>query len=216
MFDRQQFLASMRGETEICKHLYGKIPAGTLDYRPGENMRTTLELLRYLPLCGRVPTTCFIHDSWGNVKEMIATTATMDAAEFPARMDAQMKAVEDELAGVSDEDLLNRTVTAPWGGELALGQALIECSLKFMAAYRMQLFLYAKAAGASRCAAWPASGRIAIRASASRRRSSSAIPRNFASSSPTTSSTGTAIRSRRSWSGGCAPAPIPRRLFASP
>src|SRR5690606_29048594 len=74
----------------------------------------------------------------------------------------------------------------------------------------------AKISGASRWAAWPAPGTTSIRARGSARASSAAIARNFASSSPTTSRTGTAISPSRSWSGVCAPAPMPRRLFARP
>ena len=55
MISRQQFLDSVSREINIIKHLYTKIPAGTLDFRPSEKQRSTMELLRYLAASGGQP-----------------------------------------------------------------------------------------------------------------------------------------------------------------
>ena len=55
MLTRDQYLDSVAREIDICKHLYTKVDPARLDWSPGENMRTTLELLRYLTFCGSGP-----------------------------------------------------------------------------------------------------------------------------------------------------------------
>ncbi|MFT7616678.1 MAG: hypothetical protein ACI97A_000306 [Planctomycetota bacterium] len=149
MFDRNQFLESIRHETKVLKHIHGKIPEGTMDFRLSDGSRNTEELLNYIGSCGWLPTYCAIH-GWDKFKEVHSESGDGDVApaDFPAQADRQAAKIEEILVEVSDEDLTTRKVTYPWGGEAALGDALVNTTLKFMTAYRMQLFLHAKAAGA--------------------------------------------------------------------
>jgi hypothetical protein len=48
MFTLDYFIKTWRYESRIAVSLFGKIPAGGLDYRPSAGQRSTLELLRYL------------------------------------------------------------------------------------------------------------------------------------------------------------------------
>lgn len=149
MFDRKQFLASVRHETRVLKHIHGKIPEGSMDFRLGEGMRSTAELLNYLGSCGWLPLHCALH-GWDGFKAVHDESGDADVtpAGFPAQADRQLEKIEAMLADVSDEALATDTVTYPWGGEAVLGDALVNTTLKFMTAYRMQLFLHAKVAGA--------------------------------------------------------------------
>ncbi|MCA9320163.1 MAG: hypothetical protein KDB53_05485 [Planctomycetes bacterium] len=149
MLTRDQFLASVRQETQILKHIHGKIPAGTMGYRLGEGMRTTAELLNYLGSCGWLPLHCALQ-GWDTFKEVHAKSGDADVKPegFTAQADRQLAKIESLMVEVSDADLESRKVTYPWGGEAMLGEALVNTTLKFMASYRMQLFLHAKAAGA--------------------------------------------------------------------
>ena len=149
MFDRKQFMESVRHETQVLKHIHSKIPAGTMDFTLGENMRTTSALLNYIGYSGWVPLHCALH-GWDNFREVLDESgdAKVTPEEFPAQADRQADKMEALLAETSDEDLATRTVAYPWGGEAKLGDALVNTCLKFLTAYRMQLFLHAKAAGA--------------------------------------------------------------------
>ncbi len=51
------------------------------------------------------------------------------------------------MSAITAEDLETETVY-PWGEKVKLGRALLEAPLKYLTAYRMQLFLYAKQSGA--------------------------------------------------------------------
>ena len=52
--------------------------------------------------------------------------------------------LEQLIGGLNDDDW-QRDTTQPWGTPVKLGQGLIDMPLKCLSAYRMQLFLHAKA-----------------------------------------------------------------------
>jgi hypothetical protein len=64
-------------------------------------------------------------------------------------MERQLTAVERLLAVVPDAEFPTRMVKTPAGDPIPLASALLEFPLKWAPAYRMQLFLQAKAAGLS-------------------------------------------------------------------
>ena len=148
MLSKQQFLESVAGETSVCKHLFNKIPEGGLDYSPGENMRNTLELLRYLTYCGLAPTEALLKENWELIQNHVSAASSLEGPQFPQQMEEQQRQLEEMLQEVPEEDLKSRQVRVPWGAQMSLGEALVNLPLKFLTAYRMQLFLYAKAAGA--------------------------------------------------------------------
>ena len=112
-------------------------------------MRTTLELLRYLTRCAQVPATAILTERWDNLKAQVDEAARMPADAFPEAMDSQLDALRTLLEPVSDDEFLTRPATVPWAPGQRLGEALVNTSLKFLTAYRMQLFLYAKIGGAA-------------------------------------------------------------------
>ena len=151
MFTKDDFLASVRHETAVAKHLFEKLPGGALDKALGDGMRTTLELLRYLPYCGYIPLHCSLERCWDKAAEVLAEGGhkEMPAEDFPRRMDEQVARITEILAPFSDAELRERKGLLPWGSEDAMGRIAVNCSLAFLTAYRMQLFLHAKTAGAS-------------------------------------------------------------------
>jgi len=146
LFTVESFISTWRKESGICIRLAGKMPPGGLDYRPTAGQRTTLELLRYLsygPYNG-------VHGVWGGgggggrpAAEMMAVMAPSDFAE---RMTWQADAVARELQAAPISDLLNKDMTFPWGETVKRAEALIT-PMRWLIGYRMQLFLYLKAAG---------------------------------------------------------------------
>ncbi len=148
MLNRDAFLESVAKETEICKHLATKIEDAGLTYTPGENMRETLDLMRYLTFAGAASADALVSKDWSVVGPYQEKASTMPAAEFPARMDAQLERIRDLVNSVPEAELETRDVPLPWGVDVKLGQGLVDTTLKFLASYRLQLFCYAKAAGA--------------------------------------------------------------------
>lgn len=148
MISKSALEASILQECTICKHLHGKIPQDAFDYRPSEGQRSTLELLRYLAMVGVATMKTFVSGDWSGWRQYSVRTATMTPEEFPATMDLQMEEIREIFAGLSEEDLETRIVHLPTGIEMPLGAALMEAVLKWFTAYKMQLFLYAKASGA--------------------------------------------------------------------
>lgn len=147
MLGKADLLDTLARETAITKHLLGKVPAGGLDYRPTPGQRSTLELLRYLSHCGIGGTLAMADGNWDGYKSWAARCAKLTAPEIPAALDRQSEALAEFFAGVTDEALATREATTPLGEKLPLGRALLELPVKWMTAYRMQLFLYLKAAG---------------------------------------------------------------------
>jgi hypothetical protein len=149
MITRDQLLASMRHETNVVKHLATKVPAGKLDWRPTPKQRSTLELMRYLTTCAIVPVKSMIDGGWNHAEAMEKASESVTPTNFAAAMDAQMAAVESAIRAIPEKDLLTKPATMPWGSPTVLGISLIDCGLKPLVAYRMQLFLYAKESGAA-------------------------------------------------------------------
>lgn len=149
MFHKADFLDSLAEETSILKNLGGVLTAADLDYRPASGMRSTRELLGYLTHCAMSPTHALVHDDWEGIAPYREAAADTDLENFPARLDAQLAGVEKLLAPFSDEAMRERQMTMPWGRTGTMARMLVEMTLKFMTAYRMQLFVYAKAAGHS-------------------------------------------------------------------
>ncbi len=145
---KQSVIASMTHEVEICKHLFSKIPQGQMEFRLGEGMRTTLELLRYLTFGPLFPAHGMIEDDWQGAQAIADRSKEMAAEEFPARMDQLLESFRTLVEKLPEADL-DRSVELPWGSSGTIGPLLMDLSIKFITAYRMQLFLHAKASGAN-------------------------------------------------------------------
>lgn len=134
-------------ECDIAIHLHSKLPEGAADYRPTDGQRNTTELLRYLASCGVGSVLAMRDGTWDGYEEAMDGVADMPIEGFPDAMRRQKERLRELLDGLSDEDLESVESTLPWGQKVTLGRALMETTLKWLTAYRMQLFLYAKAAG---------------------------------------------------------------------
>ena len=147
MITRDQLLQSMKHEVSVIKHLATKVPAGKLDWRPTPKQRSTLELLQYLTTCGSIGVKAMIHGNWDHVADIEAAAAKVTPQNFAAAMDRQMADLEKDIRAIPEKDLLTRAATMPWGAPTVLGLSLVDCGIKPLVAYRMQLFLYAKESG---------------------------------------------------------------------
>lgn len=149
MINKKQLLQSINQEIDICKHLFSKIPADQFNYRPAENMRSTLELLQYLTFAPYEFAIAMINDTfktndWSNYTKAEEEAGKMKPEQFPDAMDRQSDNFKKLINGLSNDDLENRKVVTGWSLNDTLGANLIDMSLKTIVAYRMQLFLYLK------------------------------------------------------------------------
>jgi hypothetical protein len=152
MYTKQQLLKAVKLEAKIIKHLATQVPAGQLGYRPTPAQRSTLELMRYLTLIAYGSARYAVEQKWDFWDSLEAAAKQVEPSTFAKAMDKQVKALEKLLKPFTDQKLA-KAQTKSWSGtKLPLGEALVDMVLKPIVAYRMQLFLYAKASGASHLA----------------------------------------------------------------
>jgi hypothetical protein len=58
--------------------------------------------------------------------------------------DAQITLVEELFENISEEDITRKDIIFPWGNKGLLGAGLVETSIKWLAAYKLQLFMNIK------------------------------------------------------------------------
>jgi hypothetical protein len=148
MISKDQLAAAMMKECDVCIHLVSKLPAGAGDYRPSEKQRTTTELLRYLAICAEAGLDCMLHGDWKRFGDHAARTKEMSMDAFPEAMTRQKAAIEKFFQEISEATLETQEAPLPGGATVPLGVAILNGPFKWLAAYKMQLFLYAKACGA--------------------------------------------------------------------
>ena len=138
---------SMARDCRVCIHLFHKIPASLHDWRPSEKQRSVGELLGYLSICGISALKGFREPGKGWRDVYLARLAQTPTGQFPEAMETQAQEIEEYFRDLPDELLETQEVTMPWGETLPLGQAILNGPLKWLPAYKMQLFLYAKQNG---------------------------------------------------------------------
>lgn len=148
MLSKDQFLAMVDDETRILKHLHGKLSSAHAGYRPSPQQRSTLELLRYLSMCGTAAARAMVDNGWTAYAAIKERADGMTFEQFPEALDRQSAEIRAILGDLTEADLSDRTATYPTGEVLPLGFALVMSVARWLTAYRMQLFLYAKATDA--------------------------------------------------------------------
>ena len=137
----------MLHEIDVIKFLGAKTPPDKLDYRPSPGQRSALELLQYLTLCGHRIAEVVLTENWALREEYAKESELVTLETFAAAMDRQADRLRTLVAGIADEEWSTRTVRLPWGHETSVPGLLLNATIKFLVAYRMQLFLYLKAMG---------------------------------------------------------------------
>ncbi|MFN8392792.1 MAG: hypothetical protein U0136_21040 [Bdellovibrionota bacterium] len=147
MITKKQLLDSLLHELHVVKHLTSKLTPEMMDYRPAPGMRSTLELLHYLCCVGAGATKSIANNNWEIFSAYSAEAKNFTLKDIPAALDRQAQDLKDAFAEISEDKFTNFDVTYPWGGGDKLGMAVINTSLKFLTAYKLQLFVYAKSCG---------------------------------------------------------------------
>jgi hypothetical protein len=148
MITREELIESMVHEINVAKFIGSKLPAGRMNWRPTPKQRSVLELMQYLTRAGLGFTLTLVNGNRDHADAMIKKAETITPLSFARAMDEQAAQIRKTLGAVSNSRLVNDRVSLPWGGPpMSLGAAILNSSLKFLTAYRMQLFLYAKQLG---------------------------------------------------------------------
>lgn len=147
MITKDDILNSIAHEIHCCKHIYGKLPSDSFDYRPTPGQRSTLELLRYISIIGIAGTRMMIERNREVWQEYGERSKTMEPDGFPAAMDLQLQELKDLLAPYSEEDMNSKTLRLMTGNEVPINVGLMNTVVKWLTAYKMQLFLYTKSCG---------------------------------------------------------------------
>lgn len=136
-------------DLKLIKRLAGKIPHDQMSFRPKPGLRSTEELLQYLTFASTS-----ILEFWLNKhdhKDFRAHFAQMNEQakahghhDFQECFDKQIASVNHLFSMISEEDLRTVDVASPSGATFKLGEGILETTIKWLAAYKMQLFLYIK------------------------------------------------------------------------
>ncbi|HYE07328.1 MAG TPA: hypothetical protein VEL07_17570 [Planctomycetota bacterium] len=145
MITLDQFNAAIANECRIVKHLVAQVPADGWAYRPTPGQRSTLELARYLTQGALGCLRYALDGNWDRWDDKAG--ADLAPAQIGKAMDKQAKAIAKELGALTPAKLKKATVTDFDGKTVPLSDFVLRMVLGQLAAYRMQLFLYAKQAG---------------------------------------------------------------------
>lgn len=147
MFQKQWVADNMAKDCRTTIHLFQRIPAALHDWRPSPGQRSVEELLRYLSVCAISALRGFREPGAGWRDVYAARSKEYDLVRFPEAMESQAQQILEYFRDLPDEELATRTVSMPWGETMFLGEAILGAAYKWLPAYKMQLFLYAKANG---------------------------------------------------------------------
>lgn len=146
---KQHLLQNIQREIFLLKQLAPMIEERDLDFRPTEKMRSTLELMQYLTTIGASMFRLFLKndltpEEWAKIREY---RKGVTRENFKERLDAQMEEIVAYMHSITEEELNTKEVELPSKEKMILGTAIINAPIKWLAVYRMQLFMYLKMNG---------------------------------------------------------------------
>ncbi len=146
---KQHLLQNLQREIFLLKQLAPFIEERDLDFRPAEKMRNTLELMQYTSGVGATMMRWFVKndltpEEWVKIREH---RKTLTRENFKERLDEQMEEIVKYMNMITEEDMNTKEVELPSKEKMVLGTAIINAPIKWLAAYRYQLFTYLKMNG---------------------------------------------------------------------
>ena len=145
---KQHLFNNIEKEINICRRLYTRIPPDQMDFRPKEGIRSILEILQYLGFIGSYMLSYWLKKDDTDFNTFFGTKSiaakAMPHEQFLTVMDEQMALIKDLFNQISEEDLFRKEITYPWGGKAPLGEGIIATSIKWLSAYKLQMFLFIK------------------------------------------------------------------------
>ncbi len=147
---KDALLNSLVKEMLIVKRLSTKISPEFAEFRPKEGVRSNIELCRYLCTADTSILGFWLKTDDRDFKTyftaLSASTHHLTLAEIPAAMDTQIELAKTLFASIKEEDLSTMQVHLPWdpSNSFNLMQGIIDTGIKWMTAYKLQLFLNIK------------------------------------------------------------------------
>jgi hypothetical protein len=145
---KQHLLFNLEREIILLKQFGRIIEEKDLAFRPSEKVRSTLELMQYLSSIGSLMMRWLIKDDLTKEDfiKIREHRLTLTLENFEERLDQQLDEIKMYMGMITEEDLL-KEVELPNKEKMPLGTAIINSPIKWMAAYRMQIFIYLKISG---------------------------------------------------------------------
>lgn len=137
-------LASIEREILICKRLFTLLPPESYNYKPIEKTRSVLQLLKYMSWVAVSPIDSYVTDRSLIYKEYSDDSKNTTPENFLEKMDEQLKKIRSLMENVDNKMLEEKIVEVAWQEKFPMGMAITETSIKWLAGYKMQLFLYMK------------------------------------------------------------------------
>ena len=144
MYTKEQIWNSFAKEFLIIRHLFEKISFGSMDYKPTEKQRTTLELLQYLSMTGASTLKAIAANDIAAGAVYREASLSVTADNFIDRITANEAEMKGLFEGLSEADLAEKIER--FGSTQSRAIFILDL-LKTLTAYKMQLFLYIKASG---------------------------------------------------------------------
>ena len=147
----------------VTDKLLDRVDDGTLDWKPpiGSNWMTASQLLMHITNACGAAFRGFVTDDWGlpegmdvnnlTPEEMLPPVEKLPAigsvAEAKKLLDEDRRVALDMLAKVSDDDLANKVIAAPWSPvKMVLGHHLLQM-VDHLKSHKSQLYYYLKMQG---------------------------------------------------------------------
>lgn len=139
----------MEREITLLKRLSMLIEESDLHFSPGEKIRTTHELMQYLSGLGYTILRWMVKNDLTpeDRARMREGNANVSIEDFSQRLDTQLDLIRGIMNEITEEDLITKEAIMPWGEKLPLGAGIMNTAVKFLASYRMQLYLNLKMNG---------------------------------------------------------------------
>ena len=142
---KQYLLNSIIKEMKICRTLASKVPAEKIGFKLKDDTRSILELFHYLSFIGTGSIRYWYRTDGSDFKtffgEMRSKSIEINTPEqFIAAMSNQVEQITALFDQISEDDLHTKIVDYPWGETAPLGQDIIETNIKWLTAYKLQLF----------------------------------------------------------------------------
>ncbi|BAH37995.1 MAG TPA: hypothetical protein DGD08_06110 [Gemmatimonas aurantiaca] len=147
VLSKDELVGLLTHEVNVLRHLITKIDATSVDYRPTDSQRSSIELVRYLVMQGpaivqAIKTGTFDGKAWGAAQ---AAVDAKDLAALDAELAEQSAWYADHVGAMTDEEM--RGVIQLFGPPGTRGTHFVNLVLANYAAYRTQLFCYLKLCG---------------------------------------------------------------------
>jgi hypothetical protein len=148
---KQHLLNNIEKEIKICRRLSTKIPPDQMHFRPMNGVRSILELLQYLTIIAELMPAYWLQNKDADFESFFAPRVLISKKLLPenflSAMEEQIKRIRQIFDQIHEDDLYQKEVKYPWAGSLPLGEAIIDTSIKWIAAYKLQLFNLIKLSG---------------------------------------------------------------------